>query len=173
MRICKNTQPFVSKVRKELITVISEENKPLNTKEQKNGVITVITTKKNNVIDEVETVSTYRVVTITSLNCKFSKEVVTVTTQSDCRKVGNVSKNTRKPALNLETKQKLSTGKGKISSAILPVIKFGNVTGLLIVQSRLNDFDNTIKSVKEGCNVAPLLTGYLQLRNVAHLRGVQ
>ena len=173
MRTSKITQPFVSKVRKVLITVISEENKPLNIKEQKSGVITVITLKTNKVIDEVETVSTYRVVTVTSLNRKIPKEVVTITTQNDSNLSGNVSKNTRKPALNLETKQKLSTGKGKISSAILPVIKFGNVTGLLIVQSRLNDFDNTIKSVKEGCNVAPLLTGYLQLRNVAHLRGVQ
>lgn len=85
-----------------------------------------------------------------------STGVVTVTTQTDISRSGNVSKNTLKPALNLETVEKLSTGKGKISSAILPVIKPGNVTALSIFQGAALHFDNANKS-----------------SSVAHLRGAQ
>lgn len=48
---CKVTQPFVSKIRKEVITVISEENKSLNNNEEKNGLITVITPRDDRVND--------------------------------------------------------------------------------------------------------------------------
>lgn len=55
---CKVTHPFVGKVRKELVTVTSDENKTLNNKHKKNGVVTVTTQKEDLNNDEVVTVTT-------------------------------------------------------------------------------------------------------------------
>lgn len=51
---CKVTHTFVNKLRSEVETVSTQENKPLNNKEEKNGVITVITPIENKVNDANE-----------------------------------------------------------------------------------------------------------------------
>lgn len=47
-KICHVTHPFVSKIRKEVVTVTTQENKPLNNKVKKIEVETVSTPKDNN-----------------------------------------------------------------------------------------------------------------------------